>query len=104
MQREFDAVWVIDCFPGEACVEAEAAWMDFNSRIDRLLSPDEPHQTKRGLPKLDPRQYQGRTWSTRRRLWVDRVASAWLIRRFIDSLYAHFVRESQRGSDKAGKR
>jgi len=28
--------------------------------------------------------YQGRTWATRRRLWVDRVASAWLIRRFID--------------------
>ena len=26
----------------------------------------------------------GRTWATRRRLWVDRVASAWLIRRFID--------------------
>jgi hypothetical protein len=28
--------------------------------------------------------HQGRTWATRRRLWVDRVASAWLIRRFID--------------------
>src|SRR6185295_1054419 len=27
---------------------------------------------------------RGRTWATRRRLWVDRVASAWLIRRHID--------------------
>ena len=29
-------------------------------------------------------QYQGRLWATRRHLWVDRVASAWLIQRFID--------------------
>jgi hypothetical protein len=35
-------------------------------------------------------QYRGRTWATRERLWVDRVASAWLIRRFIDS-EARFV-------------
>ena len=28
--------------------------------------------------------YRGRTWATRERLWIDRVASAWLIRRFID--------------------
>src|SRR5438132_1541631 len=28
--------------------------------------------------------YRGRTWATRERPWIDRVASAWLIRRFID--------------------
>lgn len=28
--------------------------------------------------------YRGRLWATRRRPWVDRLASAWLIRRFID--------------------
>jgi hypothetical protein len=84
LQREFDAVRVIDFFPGEAGVEAEAAWTDFSKRIDGLLSPDEPHETKGRVPKLDPSEYQGRTWATRRRLWVDRAASAWLIRRFID--------------------
>ncbi|MDP1957210.1 MAG: chromate resistance protein, partial [Rhodocyclaceae bacterium] len=26
----------------------------------------------------------GRTWATRKNIWVDRMASAWLIRRFID--------------------
>jgi hypothetical protein len=84
LQREFDAVRVVDFFPGEAGVEAEAAWTDFSKRIDGLLSPDEPHETKGQVPKLDPGEYQGRTWATRRRLWVDRVASAWLIHRFID--------------------
>ena len=84
LQREFDAVRAIDFFPGEASVEAEAAWTDFNKRIVGLLSPDEPKETMGRVPKLDPGKYQGRTWATRRRLWVDRVASAWLIRRFID--------------------
>lgn len=84
MQREFDAARAIDFFPGEASVEAQAAWTDFNKRIDGLLSPDEPHETQGRVPQLDAAQYQGRTWATRRRPWVDRVASAWLIRRFID--------------------
>jgi hypothetical protein len=33
---------------------------------------------------LDTAQYQGRRWVTRRNLHIDRLASAWLIRRFID--------------------
>ena len=49
-----------------------------------MLSPDEPHETKGRVPRLDRAKYRGRTWATRSRLWVDRVASAWLIRRFID--------------------
>ena len=49
-----------------------------------MLSPDEPHETSGGVPRLDATRYQGRTWATRKRLWVDRVASAWLIQRFID--------------------
>jgi hypothetical protein len=84
LQKEFDALRAIDFFPSEASVEAEAAWVDVSKRIDSLLSPDEPHETAGRIPKLDPAKYRGRTWATRKRLWVDRVASAWLIRRFID--------------------
>lgn len=84
LQREFDAARAIDFFPGEASLEAEAAWTDLNRRIERLLSPDEPHEVEGAIPRLDAGRYQGRTWATRRRLWVDRLASAWLIRRFID--------------------
>lgn len=83
-QREFDAVRAIDFFPGEASLEAEAAWADFNKRIEGLLSPGEPQETEGRIPRLQLADYQGRVWATRRRLWVDRVASAWLIRRFID--------------------
>jgi hypothetical protein len=84
LQREFDAVRATDFFPGDAAIEAAAAWADLGKRIAGLLSPDEPHDTDGAIPRLEASQYQGRTWATRRRLWIDRVASAWLIRRFID--------------------
>ena len=84
LQKEFDALRATDFFPAEASAEAEAAWVEFSKRIDALLSPDEPHESRGNVPRLDAAAYRGRTWATRRRLWVDRVASAWLIRRFID--------------------
>jgi hypothetical protein len=83
-EKEFDALRASDFFPSEASIEAEAAWIDFSKRIDAVLSPDEPHEIAGQVPRLDAAKYRGRTWATRRRLWVDRVASAWLIRRFID--------------------
>lgn len=84
LRRDYEALVATDFFPGPASLEAEAAWVDFNQRIDGVLSPDEPHETEGRIPRLDTADYQGRLWATRRRLWVDRVASAWLIRRFID--------------------
>ncbi len=39
-------------------------------------------ETKSG--KLDVAKYQGRRWVTRRNLHIDRLASAWLIKQFID--------------------
>ncbi|HSI48503.1 MAG TPA: chromate resistance protein ChrB domain-containing protein [Ideonella sp.] len=84
LQREYDALRAIDFFPGEASVEAEAAWGELARRIQAQLSPDEPHSAAGRVPRLDAAAYQGRQWATRRRLWVDRVASAWLIQRFID--------------------
>ncbi|HKP83065.1 MAG TPA: chromate resistance protein ChrB domain-containing protein [Pyrinomonadaceae bacterium] len=39
-------------------------------------------ETKRG--KLDVAKYQGQRWVTRRNLHIDRLASAWLIKQFID--------------------
>lgn len=84
LEKELDALRASDFFPSEASFEAEAGWIDFSKRIDAVLSPDEPHKTAGQVTRLDASKYRGRTWATRRRLWVDRVASAWLIRRFID--------------------
>lgn len=84
LRRDYETISGIDFFPNEASTQAEAAWKDFVHAVDALLSPDEPHAVTAPISRLDIKNYQGRTWATRRRMWVDRVASAWLIRRFID--------------------
>jgi len=84
LRKELDAVQRIDFFPAQASLDAQAAWSDFEEAATSVLSPDEPHAEVRAIELLDKRRYQGRTWATRRHLWADRVASAWLIQRFID--------------------
>jgi hypothetical protein len=74
----------IDYFPGPVRDEARAAVAGLELAVNRRFSPAEPSPGTATLRRLDPGQYAGRRWATRRHLWVDRVASAWLIRRFID--------------------
>ncbi len=96
LQRDYEAVLATDYFPGEGSAQAEADWAEFSRRLAALVSPGEPHEASGQLPRLDRAAYRGRTWATRRRLWVDRVACAWLIRRFIDP-DARFVWLAQPG-------
>ena len=84
LRREYESLRAIDFFPGEAARHAEVNWSDFVGVVDTVLSPDEPLAADGAMRRLDRNDYQGRTWATRRHLWVDRLASAWLIRRFID--------------------
>jgi hypothetical protein len=74
----------IDFFAGEAQRQADAALGDLELAAQRLIAPDEPHAVERSLPRLDIADVQGRSWATRARPWVDRLACAWLIRRCID--------------------
>lgn len=83
-RKGLEAVIAIDYFPGPAKEQAQAAWHDAQAKLTRHYSPDEPVPASGDIPALDRARYQGRRWATRRRPWVDRVASAWLIRRFID--------------------
>lgn len=90
LRRDYDALRAIDYFPNDAGARTEAAWIDFVNLAETLLSPGEPHPIDAAVPRRDRREYQQRTWATRKHLWVDRVASAWLIRRYIDP-NAHFL-------------
>ena len=84
LRRDYDALLTIDYFPGDPARQAEAIWMDYVSVAESILSAGEPHTIQATIPQRSPEEYQARQWATRQRLWVDRVASAWLIRRFID--------------------
>jgi hypothetical protein len=84
LRKDYEAIRAIDYFPDDADTRAEVAWQDFVALVDTVLSPGEPHPAELAIRTLSRAEYQGRTWATRQRMWVDRVASAWLIRRFID--------------------
>ena len=82
--REVAAIVARDFFPGEARNQMEGALADAEAAINACFSPDEPSAAQHSLTQRNVEDYRGRTWATRERLWIDRVASAWLIRRFID--------------------
>lgn len=84
-RKAYEQLVLIDFFPGEAQKQAEAALRALELDANRMLSPDEPQPAPlQTIKRLDAQHYLGRTWATRQRPWVDRLASAWLIRRFID--------------------
>jgi hypothetical protein len=82
--REVSAIVARDFFPGEPSKQMEKALADAEVAINARFAPDEPHPAHRKIRPHDRKDYRGRTWATRERLWIDRVASAWLISRFID--------------------
>jgi len=84
LRREFEDLVEIDFYPGQANLQAKEAMSALERETQGLFSEGEPHPSKTRVRRLDPDKYHGRTWATRKNLWVDRLASAWLIRRFID--------------------
>lgn len=84
LTRDYDAVAQQDYFPGGAREQAREALEGLAAAANAVLSPDEPHAATGRIRRLDQSRYQSRTWATRARPWADRLASAWLIKRFID--------------------
>lgn len=83
LRRELEAVAAIDYFPAEALQRARRAFDALHTQAMARFA-DEPHSRQGRIPRLKRADYQGRIWQTRARPWVDRLASAWLIQRFID--------------------
>jgi hypothetical protein len=84
LRKSFTNLTAIDFFPGEVQSQANSALCELELACARTLSPDEPHAQAGDIVRLLASDYQGCLWATRQRPWVDRLASAWLIRRFID--------------------
>lgn len=78
-RREFEAISALDFFPSGARDAAKLELATAEAEVKKLLFPQ---QKQAGLGK-DEKLVQ-RTWVTRRPLWADRLACAWLVRRFVD--------------------
>jgi hypothetical protein len=82
--RDFATTAATDFFPGPSTGQLQNALGDVEAALNARFSPNEPRSAHRKIPRLNAKDYRGRTWATREHLWIDRVCSAWLIRRFID--------------------
>lgn len=75
----------IDYYPGSAGEQAQAELDALRQALNARFSRGEPAAlAPHGIERLDIRKFRGKRWATRARPWVDRLACAWLIRRFID--------------------
>lgn len=84
LETQLHVLQANDFFPGKGSQKAADALVALRREIQLHLSPDEPAATDAAIPARSIAEYQGRTWATRKRPWVDRLGTAWLIQRFID--------------------
>lgn len=84
LERALEKLASIDFFPGEAKRQAFAALSSLKNAYATLHARNEPRSSTKGLRRVDPARYRKRVWATRKSPWVDRLACAWLIKRFID--------------------
>jgi hypothetical protein len=80
-RREFEAISTLDFFPSPIKEKVEQALRDTEAEVRKMMFPDAP---RAGRVTQTGRFYFKRVWATRKPLSADRLASAWLIRRFID--------------------
>jgi hypothetical protein len=83
-RRDLEAIAALDFFGSPLRDKAERTLADMEGRVRELMFPDDaPASPSAGVARAD-RNYFRRAWATRRPLFTDRLAAAWLIRRFID--------------------
>lgn len=83
--KEFEEIKRIDFFSSRAGGRLEAKIRTIKAEVKGLAGYAEKEtmpQAAVALKRIE--DYQGRTWATRKRPYVDRMASAWLIKKFID--------------------
>lgn len=84
LSQQLQSILDGDFFPTDAAKQAQVALKAWWLEQERRWSADEPASQDIPVPRLDIADFQGRTWVTRARPWVDRLATAWLITRFVD--------------------
>lgn len=81
LRRRFTEIGDIDFFSATGRLTVEGLL----SEIETRLADGPPLKQEIGLVKASPLDLKGKTWVTRQGVHVDRIACAWLIRRFIDA-------------------
>jgi hypothetical protein len=81
-KRDFKIISTLDFFPSASKERAARALAEAEQAVHALMFPDS--QKKSSVLDTTGKLYFRRAWATRKPLWADQLASAWLIRRFVD--------------------
>jgi hypothetical protein len=82
LKKKFSSVTALDFFAAPGREPAETVMQQLEARLKEARSKTETDEAE--TEKRDLGDLHGRTWVTRKGVYVDRIACAWLIRRFID--------------------
>jgi hypothetical protein len=84
LEQQLQSIQASDFFPGKQSERTAAALATLSREVELHLSPDEPGPSAAAIERRPLEKFQSRTWATRKRPWVDRLATAWLVQRFVD--------------------
>jgi hypothetical protein len=82
LKKRLAQVVGIDFFGADRRVPLEGLLAELEDRVAEPATEESPEPTSSDAEALQ--NMHGQTWVTRQGVYVDRIASAWLIRRFID--------------------
>ncbi len=82
LKRELDRIHAIDYFNAPIGARARALWETTAKRLRKVEA--RPRRAPAGGRRRGALPPPGTTWVTRPRPHIDRIASAWLIKRFLD--------------------
>jgi hypothetical protein len=78
-RHDFEAISALDFFASDLQDRVRASLAEAEAAVHKLLFPEQSQAL--GAPDQPMRR---RVWATRKPAWADRLACAWLIRRFAD--------------------
>lgn len=81
LTKEFNSIKEIDFFASERAEKTVKLLESLSNRLKSLKGKE----GAKSLESLNIKEYKGKVWVTRKRPFVDRMASYWLIKRFIDN-------------------
>ncbi len=96
LHMELERISANDFFNAKGSAPAFNAYERCQKAIRATRGPAAQASRSKAKSMVDPARYQGRRWVTRRNLHIDRLASAWLIKQFIDKRHRfYFVADGE---------
>ncbi|CAA9433616.1 MAG: Chromate resistance protein ChrB [uncultured Pyrinomonadaceae bacterium] len=86
LSQELERILATDFFRAASRNKAQAAFEKFRKQLQAAKGAgDKALRRQNDSARLNPAEYQNRRWVTRKNPHIDRMASGWLIKRFVDS-------------------